>query len=80
MNLREMYEKETGEEWEIDNDKSVFLSYNYVEWLEDMIEKMKVCENCKHSCYNSILGVFECSTSEKEKKCHTYSEWELKSK
>ena len=33
MSLKEQYEKETGEDWEVDNDWHV-----YVEWLEKEVE------------------------------------------
>lgn len=53
---------------------------NKIEQQEIMIDKMKCCENCKHSCWSLISDCIECCHPKKELRntCDDkYTNWEI---
>ena len=43
--------------------------------LEQQIEKMKCCDNCKHRYYNDYISELDCDL---DNECKNYTKWELR--
>lgn len=51
MNLKELYEKETGKKWNFFSQTGEHCTLTYMEWLEqkaETVENLKCCGNCSH--------------------------------
>lgn len=73
------------EEIHTDNTKTLQNALDRIEELEEQIEKMKCCENCKYNSYwgNELhcnYGLKEALQEDKLVECDKMDKWEIKEK